>query len=232
MKRLTAAIFLMLSVCAAALAQTDAKSLINGIKKNPAYVYGEATLATEEEAADAAKELLSYNIRSFIREQGDALQLLDVAVPDVVAGCEFIRTTRGSMARVLAYVKKETFCVYEEVKVPEPEPAAVQEETPAQTPDVKYDFEARLNEVSDLFVLYSVLDSKEWSSHCTYGKVKQDTDKEMLQNSYLVIFKPDTYMITGVLSPKKDTRINLATGSIDSTRNYPNCQALWVKFEY
>lgn len=223
MKELITIVLLAASLSSPLLAQNDVKTRINEIKKSRAHVYGEATLPTMEEATDAAKEILLYNIKSFIREEGEALQLLDVPLQAVVDSCEVLETSRGSMARAMAFVQKSDFCVVEEETLE----AGVQADSAGSIRETE--FEAAVKEVADLFILYNILDSQDWSSCSSYGKVKQDMDPGLLQKSYLVIFKPDTYLIQAVLSPKgDDVRKNIITGEPDSTRNYPKCQALWV----
>lgn len=223
MRKLFSVILLAASLSSPLLAQNDVKNRINEIKKSKSHIYGEATLITMEEAKDAAREILLYNIKNFIREEGDALQLLDVPLQGVVDSCEVLETSRGSMARALAFVKKSDFCIVEE-DVAETD---TRESSAGNTRETR--FETAVKDVADLFILYNVLDSQDWSSCSSYGKVKQDVNPDLLQKSYLVIFKPDTYLIEAVLSPKKDdVRKNIATGDPDSTRNYPKSQALWV----
>lgn len=218
MKRILFLILASLSLSVAVYGQSDVKARINQVKKNPNYIYGEATLPTREEALASAKDVLLFNVNSFVREKPDSVALLPVSIPSVVDSCEVLETTRGSMARVLAYVQKSSICKMDEIVI---------EEKPRFS--AKEEFEQSVANIPDLFVMYDVLDSETWSSRCKYGKVKTNMNPEEIGESYLVIFSPDDYVISAVLAPKSENRRNLVTGSPDSTRNYPNCQAVWIK---
>lgn len=218
MKRILFLMLAFLSFSVAVYGQSDAKSRINQVKKNPNYIYGEATLPTREEALASAKDVLVFNINSFVREKPDSVVLIPVSIHSVVDSCEVLETTRGSMARVLAFVHKSRICQMDEIEFEE-----------KSRPSAKEEFEQSIVNIPDLFVMYDILDSETWSSRCKYGKVKANMNPEEIAESYLVIFSSDDYVISAVLAPKSENRRNLVTGTPDSTRNYPNCQAVWIK---
>ena len=70
------AFLLLFAICATTISaqQTtdEQKKEINRIKKSADYLYGEATLATEEEAKDLAVELLYKNINEYCKK-GDTV---------------------------------------------------------------------------------------------------------------------------------------------------------------
>ncbi len=229
MKKTVLTILVMLAVSVVLFAQDNVKTRMNGIKKSPAYIYGEATLATLEDAASAARENLLYSLKNFIKDNEEGLEIKDVNPEELVNACEVLSAPRGSMTRALCFVHKSALSNYVET---EEESGAGLEHAKQEAAGAKERFESKLVQIGDLFVLYSVLDSDEWSSTVKYGKVKTDTGPDLLAESYLVVFSPDDYVIRAYMSPKDGTRTNLATGNPDSTRQYPNCQAIWVKLTY
>lgn len=233
MKKTVLTILVMFAVSVVLFAQGDVKTRMNSIKKSSAYIYGEATLATSEDAVSAARENLLYSLKNFIKDNGEGLEIKDVNPEDLVNACEILSTPRGSMIRALGFVHKSAFSNYVEIEEESfaGSESAKQGDAAGQSAaaGTKERFESKLVQIGDLFVLYSVLDSDEWSSAVKYGKVKTNTDPVMLAESYLVVFSQDDYVIKACMSPKDGTRTNLATGKPDSTRQYPNCQAVWVK---
>ena len=85
--------------------QSDSKK-INSIKRNPSYLYAEATMETEEEAFNTAKEALMAYIQEYIDGKKALSNANSVIVKDIANRCERMQMMRGDMYRVLVYVKK------------------------------------------------------------------------------------------------------------------------------
>lgn len=85
--------------------QFDSKK-INSIKRNPSYLYAEATMETEEEAFNTAKEALMTYIQEYIDSKKSLSNANSVIVKDIANRCERMQMMRGDMYRVLVYVKK------------------------------------------------------------------------------------------------------------------------------
>lgn len=85
--------------------QSDSKK-INSIKRNPSYLYAEATMETEEEAFNTAKEALMTYIQEYIDSKKSLSNANSVIVKDIANRCERMQMMRGDMYRVLVYVKK------------------------------------------------------------------------------------------------------------------------------
>ncbi len=85
--------------------QSDSKK-INSIKRNPSYLYAEATMETEEEAFNTAKEALMTYIQEYIDSRKSLSNANSVIVKDIANRCERMQMMRGDMYRVLVYVKK------------------------------------------------------------------------------------------------------------------------------
>ncbi len=95
----------MLPFGSTAYAQEEPGALINRIKRDTAYLYGEATTSIRQEALVLAKELLCRSIEEWYKEQGRE-ETRAVIARDIVTGCEEITLMRGPMHRAFAYVKK------------------------------------------------------------------------------------------------------------------------------
>ncbi len=85
--------------------QSDSKK-INSIKRNPSYLYAEATMDTEAEAFNTAKEALMAYIQEYIDSKKSLSNANNVIVKDIANRCEKMQMMRGDMYRVLVYVKK------------------------------------------------------------------------------------------------------------------------------
>ena len=85
--------------------QSDSKK-INSIKRNPSYLYAEATMETEEEAFNTAKEALMTYIQEYIDSNKYLSNANSFIVKDIANRCERMQMMRGDMYRVLVYVKK------------------------------------------------------------------------------------------------------------------------------
>lgn len=87
-------------------------------------------------------------------------------------------------------------------------------------------FEQELLQQSRLDGVRQLLRRSEYAAYES-GMVERTTDRRMLEQAMLVIFRSDG-TVAAVLSPKNPKRTNLRSGSTDSTVNYPGCGALWI----
>lgn len=119
--------------------QEEPGALINRIKRDTAYLYGEATTAIRPEALVLAKELLCRNIEEWYKEQGRE-ETRAIIASDIVTGCEEITLMRGTMHRAFAYVRKSDLkTTGDRITIlpksePKPQPAPA---TPAAEPEPK-----------------------------------------------------------------------------------------------
>lgn len=89
-----------------AFAQESPSKQINMIKRNPAFLYAEATMETADEALEVARELLMQQVQEYIGEKIRFNQAKDVLVKNVNAKSESVSMMRGPMCRMFVYVKK------------------------------------------------------------------------------------------------------------------------------
>lgn len=95
-----------LLLAATAFAQESPSKQINLIKRNPAYLYAEATMETADEALEVARELLIQQVQEYIGEKIRFNQAKDVLVKNVDAKSESLSMMRGPMYRMFVFVKK------------------------------------------------------------------------------------------------------------------------------
>lgn len=204
--------------------QTDGeqKKEINRIKKSSLYLYGEATMETEQEAKDLAQELLYANINEWVAGQKKMSNAPKVVVNNTqkLWGC--VSLPRGNMFRAFFYVKKSDILPVENTQeiVPVPTPSdgdsellssSSATEGMAVSPAVAE--VAALKEFSALQGCLSRLKRE--------GKIKDYNKYASLQNPdryHLIIYNREGG-IEAVLTPGA-VRRNVVTGRPDAIANY------------
>ena len=88
------------------MAQQSVTKQINQIKRNPLYLYSEATMESEEEARSVAYELLMQQMQEYISSKRSLSQAENVLIKDIKSNGESLSMRRGTMYRVFVYVKK------------------------------------------------------------------------------------------------------------------------------
>lgn len=122
--------------------EEDTKTRINRIKRDTAYLYGEATMPTREEAMTLAKDFLCSYIEQWIAETRDTQKIRSVVAKELISDCEELSLMRGSMYRAFAYVRKsdlyavDTDAVSISVTKPAPAQPAVQDAATVADPAV------------------------------------------------------------------------------------------------
>ena len=119
----------------------EEKNQVSSIKKDAAYIYGEGTGDSVEEAQTMAQDLLLAEIKRVIQEDLPATEA-NLSTLEILANACAIRLKRGTMDRVFLYIKKDNInknsspCQAEPIPTksvqPEPEVQPVVEE-PAVT---------------------------------------------------------------------------------------------------
>lgn len=217
---------------------------INSIKKNSAYLYGEATVSTLEQATTLAYEELQREVYAWL--QNDSLSVKDInRLSDTV----MVRIV--NVYRVFAYVEKS--------KLKSLPPVTDKTDTvPAKTPIVEKILEKkdstlftdsvrqvinkrffgkegkmkqrendallRLKKAKNFFELKEIMQPlKDKGDIIDYGKYATAEHPELC---YLIVYDP-AGNICALLGKGKDVRKNLKTGNDDSIKNYRGCGAIW-----
>ena len=98
---------LALIIGVAAMAQQESVSKqINQIKRNPLYIYSEATMATEEEAREVACEMLLKQVKEYAESKKYLVTADNILIKDIKTKSESLMMRRGTMYRVFVYVSK------------------------------------------------------------------------------------------------------------------------------
>lgn len=223
---------------------------INAVKKSADYLYGEATMATQEDATSLAYELLQKEV--FAWAQRDSVKLAVTTLADINRMADSIMTRRAEMYRVFVYVSKSDLLPKAKAPVnPKAKPVVTPKDSIAQHPadsvvqqpknnlitdDVKRTIKQRflgqkesdalyrLKKAKTFFELKPIMQPlKEKGEIIDYGKYATAKHPE---ECYLIIYDA-AGNIKALLGKGKDIRTNLKTGRDDSIKNYRGCGAIW-----
>lgn len=217
---------------------------INSIKKNSGYLYGEATVSTQEQATTLAYEELQREVYAWLQNDG-------LSVRDINRLSDTVMVRIVNVYRVFAYVEKS------KLKSLSVEPAQV-DTVPAIVPFTETDLEKkdstlftdnirqviqkrffgkggmmkqrqsdallRLKKAKNFFELKEIMQPlKEKGDILDYGKYATAEHPELC---YLIVYDP-AGNICALLGKGKEVRQNLKTGKDDSINNYRGCGAIW-----
>lgn len=90
-----------------AQSDSDTKALINKIKRSQSYLSAEATMPTEEEAMNTAKELLVSEINEWVATKSKKETVKQVVLQDISSCTQLMDMKRGVRTRAFVYVKKK-----------------------------------------------------------------------------------------------------------------------------
>lgn len=225
--------------CIAQTSNAEAKAQINKIKKSSSYLYGEATLATTEDAIKLANEILIEEIDAWIKEKKKLRESNNVVVKNISKVFQQMTLPRGNMYRAFIYVKKSDIIPSDNVTVVATDNASNYipagnntpnaEEAPQKsgmTSAQETALQAILR-LTDFNQLKNCLTSlKREGKISDYGKYSSLTQPE---NYHLIIYNRQG-VIEAVLSPGKNIRTNLKTQDADNIGNYKGRGAIGFKF--
>ena len=217
---------------------------INSIKKNSAYLYGEATVSTLEQATTLAYEELQREVYAWL--QNDSLSVKDInRLSDTV----MVRIV--NVYRVFAYVEKSKLKSLPpdtvkidtvQAKVPSVEKTLEKKDSTLFTDSVRQvinkrffgkegkkkqrenDALLRLKKAKNFFELKEIMQPlKDKGDIIDFGKYATAEHPELC---YLIVYDP-AGNICALLGKGKEVRQNLKTGHDDSIKNYRGCGAIW-----
>lgn len=229
---------------------------INSIKKSADYLYGEATMATQEDATSLAYELLQKEV--FAWAQRDSVKLAVTSPADMNRLADSIMTRRADMYRVFVFIRKSDLLPKvaanpkaKPVVTPKAKPAVTPKDSIAQHPADSVAQQSRNNLVTDdvkRTIKQRFLGQKESDALLRLKKAKTFFElKPIMQplkergeiidygkyataqhpeECYLIVYDA-AGNIRALLGKGKDVRPNLKTGRDDSIKNYRGCGAIW-----
>ena len=247
MKRLYI-IILALAVVMGSLASDWRLEKINSIKKNKNFLYGEATVSSQELATTLAYEQLQNEVFSWL--QDDSITIKDI---NRLADTVMVRII--NVYRVFAYVEKaklksvaadaadtvqvDTVPAIKETPI---EKALEKKDSTLFTDSVRQvihqrffgpegkkkqrqsDALLRIKKAKNFFELKEIMQPlKEKGDIIDYGKYATAKHPE---SCYLIVYDP-AGNIRALLGKGKEERPNLKTGRKDTLKNYRGCGAIW-----
>ena len=244
MKRLYI-IILALSVVMGSLASDWRLEKINSIKKNKNFLYGEATVSSQELATTLAYEQLQNEVFAWL--QNDSITIRDI---NRLADTIMVRIV--NVYRVFAYVEKAKIksVLADTVRVdtipaiekPLQEKGIEKKDSTLFTDSVRQvihkrffgpegkmrqrqnDALLRIKKAKNFFELKEIMQPlKERGDIIDYGKYATAKHPE---SCYLIVYDP-AGNIRALLGKGKDERPNLKTGRKDTIKNYRGCGAIW-----
>ena len=248
MKRKITIIISLLCAVLAVLAMDKQQEQVNEIKKSKEYLYGEATMPTQEEATSVAYELLQQEVLKWAADR--VSRPFDKVSPaEINKKAEVVVLRRADMYRVFAYVRKTDLVpifydkgivlfdsldlgqipkLQSEMKRVSKSDSLVNEEVMKKivnnffTP--KNDVLDKIKMACTFFELKDILlPLKENGIIAAYGKY---VTAEKPEECYLIIYDI-AGNIKALLGKGDKTRPNLKTGKEDSLQNYRGCGAIW-----
>lgn len=234
-----------------ALAQENNKRKIDAVKRNTAYLYGDATLQTERNAVRLACDLLKDKIKDWSIENNISYQQFPEAILKQYSDTIIIEKKNHTRAFVYIKIKNLSAFFSNTNSTPKSNPKAapisepherVVTKTKAQNSlsqgapvpsKQKPTLSKRSNPVLDrLMTMNSFYDLKGVIAPLhnqgvikSYGKYS--TMKEPAE-CYLIVYDTNGF-IKAFLGKGRDTRENLKTHQPDNVRNYIGCGAIWFK---
>lgn len=226
---------LTLGIAWGVFAANDRAEQINAVKKNSSYLYGEATMSTQEEAMMVAYERLQGEVISWA--QNDSIKIKDISpISDTIT------TRRAEMYRVFAYVEKSKLKHIVDSISSHDSSCQTKKDSMLMTDSVRMiidkqffgkegkmkqrtnDALLRIKKAKNFFELKTIMQPlKEKGDIIDYGKYATATHPE---TCYLIVYDP-AGNICALLGKGEDVRQNLKTGKPDSVHNYRGCGAIW-----
>lgn len=237
---------------------SSAAARVNRIKADTGYFFGEGTMSTQQEAIDLARNILRTRIEAWRKEQPEptpeAEELLagseQILLMRGTMHRAFVYTKKPGGQTLAAQAPASEPEPTTTAPEPQPEtPAEPVAEAPAPQPEQSVrEHEAatpepqqparrfpcdRLVACRNIAEVVDLCNDAEVKSLIVRGNVTRDSDPNEVGGSLLVVYATSDNSVRAVLAPKNDigNRINLRTKQPDSTRNYPGCQAMWIKIK-
>ena len=215
----------ILSFALYASAKDSRLEAINAVKKDTAFLYAEATMASKEEAAQVACELLQGEIIRWSEEK--RIPIDSITACKLSATADTMVAQRAALHRVFCYINKDRIMP---LASPEKRDSSLLNEKTKETLMRKFALKKdngvlkKILHAKNFFELREIMEPlKERGDIVDYGKyasMKNPAD------CYLIVYDP-AGNICAWLDKGSDTRRNLKTGKEDTVKNYRGCGAIW-----
>lgn len=202
---------------------------INAVKRDTTYLYAEATMKTQTDAAKVANELLQEEIIRWTNEQQHPIDSISACKLSLQADTMVMR--RSEMFRVFTYIKKEQLMSISQVaEIVEPKDSTLLNDDTKKmlirrfSPQKDHSVLKKILHAKNFFELRNIMEPLKESGQITdYGKYATIKNP---QDCYLIIYDP-AGNICALLDKGEDPRKNLKTGKDETIHNYRGCGAIW-----
>lgn len=231
MKRLLI-FFLILSAILMVSAMDRRLEDINTVKRDTTYLYAEATMKTQADAAKVANELLQEELIRWSAEQQQPIDSLTAI--QLSQQADTMVTRRAEMYRVFTYMKKDQILSgpqkAEMTVTKEPRDSSLLTDSAKQIlfrrflPPRDHGVLKKILGAKNFFELKDIMEPLKKSGEITaYGKYATIQNP---QDCYLIIYDP-AGNICALLDKGGDPRKNLKTGKKETIQHYRGCGAIW-----
>ena len=215
----------ILSFALYASAKDSRLEAINAVKKDTAFLYAEATMASKEEAAQVAYELLQGEIIRWSEEKHIPIDSITACRLSEMA--DTMVTRRATLHRVFCYISK--IRIMPSASTEKRDSSLLNDKTKEMLLR-KFSFKKdkgvlrKILHARNFFELREIMEPlKESGDIVDYGKYASMKNPK---DCYLIVYDP-AGNICAWLDKGSDLRRNLKTGKDDSVKNYRGCGAIW-----
>lgn len=200
---------------------------INSIKKSNAYLYGEATAETEEDAKSIAEDILYHEINEWVAKKKKLKGNSNIFVNNKKEFQTFYSLPRGNMFRSFVYVKKSDIVSGEGYVELIPSASSKVEIESSKVEEISDSpvYPEVVNMIASYSDYYNMADKiKELKASGRIGHYARYASLEKPEIYYLAIYNTEGKVVA-VLTPGAN-RTNVITGKPDKVTNYSGCGAI------
>ncbi len=217
--------------------EVQSSAEFNVIKRDKDYIYAEATMSTQEEAMELARDMLNDKIKTYVSTQKKLQNSEAFVAKNYASFTEGLSLQRGSMMRVVVYIKKSDIIPVESLENVEiisndkvPAGVEVEESVPEEVtlPPLQQWQEDTLKQLLGIVSFNEVQgvfqSLKAQGKLAGYGKYATMTNPE---KCYLLIYNKEGEVKATLSRPNPEKRVNMHSMQTDDVANYKGCGALW-----
>lgn len=218
---------------------------INKVKRDPTYIYAEATMKDLSEAYNGARAILEMKVGDWVRSQhpDEGIEICIVKAKEHLVQLE---TRRGDFYRAFVYVKKSDImpvtdksevAVFEVAPVSQTNQSAAPSRIVSEAEPIEIEIpavlkltseEEQMKQVQNFYdVEPYIKDLKNKNKLNAYGKYATLPEDE---DCHLFVYDKQGN-ISALLRKTGSVQYNLNTLEEDNVKNYKNCGAIWFQLK-
>lgn len=205
---------------------------INAIKRDPSYIYAEATMKDAIEAQSGARAVLELKLYDWLRSEHPELNS-DSLVSNSKDKWFNLLTRRGKYNRVFVYVDKRLLVPVVEDPKPEEEPEPVVDDPVSIMDDfLRLELTEDEETMSGIYrfsniepYIKGLKESDRLKAFGKYASLPED------DSCYLFVYNRDGDVVAVLRQTEDGSHFNLREKRDDDVRNYKNCGAIWFQLK-